>query len=89
LNGIRVVLTTTPANPELFADLSEVPARLRAERVRTLATLGLVALSGGIALTRPTALASTETEERGKRELTQGEPPRRALNFAKSLGDGM
>jgi hypothetical protein len=88
LNGIRVVLTATPANPELFADLKEVPARLRAERVRTLATLGLAALSGGIAMTRSAVPVSADTGERGKRELPQGEPIR-ALNFAKSLGDGM
>ena len=48
MSSIRVVLTVTPASPELFAGLKDVPARFRAERVRTLATLGLAAVSGGI-----------------------------------------
>jgi hypothetical protein len=88
VSGVRVVLTVTPANPELCADLSDVPARLRAERVRTLATLGLAALSGGIAMTRPAMPVNSDPEGRGKHEPTRGEPIR-ALNFAKSLGDGV
>jgi len=84
VKSIRVVLTVTPANPELFADLGKVPARLRAERVRTLATLGLAAMSGGgIAITKPAAPGSPATDQQGK------ERPTRALNFAKSLGDGV
>jgi hypothetical protein len=76
-----VVLTVTPANPELFADLSDVPARLRAERVRTLATLGLAATSGGSARIKLAAPASAGTEAHGERA------PTRALSFARSLGD--
>ena len=81
MSSLRVVLTVTPANPELFADLSDVPARLRAERVRTLATLGLAAVSGGVAMPRPTIPMSAGTEAHGERT------PTRALSFAKSLGD--
>lgn len=75
--GIRVVLTVTSANPELFSDLEKVPARLRAERVRTLATLGLAAMSGGLAVPKPQA-------ERQDAEQQQKKPDR-AMNFAQSL----
>ena len=34
--------------PELQADLIVVPRRLRAERLRTLATLGLAGVRGGV-----------------------------------------
>lgn len=85
MSSIRIVLTVTPANPELFADLGKVPARLRAERVRTLATLGLAAMSGGIAITKPSVPDSPSPAmgQQGK------ERPARALNFAKSLGGGV
>lgn len=83
MSSIRVVLTVTPASPELFAGLKDVPARLRAERVRTLATLGLAAVSGGIlpttAATAPHAPASRQNHG----------VPNRAMTFAKSLGDGI
>lgn len=83
MSGIRIVLTVTQASPELFAALQEVPARLRAERVRTLATLGLAAMSGGIAITKLPVPDSPATDQQGKGK------PARALNFAKSLGDGV
>ena len=83
MNSIRVVLTVTPANPELFEELGRVPARLRAERVRTLSTLGLAAMSGGIVITKPPVSGSPATDQQGKGK------PDRALNFAKSLGDGV
>ena len=81
MSRLRVVLAVTLANPELFADLSDVPVRLRAGRVRTLATLGPAAVSGGVAMSRPTTPMSAGTEAHGERA------PTRALNFAKSLGD--
>ena len=83
MSSIRVVLTVTPANPELFAGLKDVPARLRAERVRTLATLGIAAVSGGIVTAKPATVPDRPTSKPG-----QG-PPNRALTFAKSLGDGV
>jgi len=81
VSGIRVVLTVTPANPELFAELGRVPARLRAERVRTLATLGLAAVSGSIAVTKLPVLDSPATD------LQENEKPAPAMNYAKSLAD--
>ncbi len=83
MSSIRVVLTVTPASPELFAGLKDVPARLRAERVRTLATLGLAAVSGGI-LPATAATASHAPASRQSHGV-----PNRALTFAKSLGDGV
>ena len=79
MNGIRVVLTVTPANPELFAELGKIPARLRAERVRTLATLGLAAVCGGIG-SRPAIGPATEAAPQNAGDQN------RALSFAKSLG---
>lgn len=38
----------TEGSPELYADLISVPSRLRAERVRALATIGVAAVSGGM-----------------------------------------
>lgn len=82
MSGIRIVLTVTQASPELFAALQEVPARLRAERVRTLATLGLAAVCGGIgSSSRPAIGPATEAAQQNAG--TQN----RALTFAKSLGD--
>jgi len=83
VSSIRVVLTVTPANPELFAGLQDVPARLRAERVRTLATLGIAAVSGGIVGARPAASAVVPLDK-GSHGGSG-----RALAFAKSLGDGV
>jgi len=40
--------------PELHADLIGVPRRLRAERLRTLATLGLTGVRGGVSAARTT-----------------------------------
>jgi len=79
VSGIRIVLTiTTQASPELFAALQEVPARLRAERVRTLATLGLAAVRGGIGSPAIGPVTEGAPQNAGA--------PNRALSFAKSLG---
>ena len=83
MSSIRVVLTVTPANPELFAALKDVPARLRAERVRTLATLGIAAVSGGIVTAKTTTTPDPPASRQGHGV------PSRALTFAKSLGDGV
>jgi hypothetical protein len=82
VSGIRIVLTVTKASPELYAALQEVPARLRAERVRTLATLGLAAVGGGIG-SRPAMGPTTEAPPQN------AGPTTKALSFAKSLGDGV
>ena len=49
MKSIRILLTVTEGCPELYAALSKVPSRLRAERVRLLATMGVAAMSGGLA----------------------------------------
>lgn len=49
MKSIRILLTVTEGCPELYAALSNVPSRLRAERVRLLATMGVAAMSGGLA----------------------------------------
>lgn len=48
MTSIRILLSVTEGSPELFADLLSVPSRLRAERVRALATIGVAAVSGGM-----------------------------------------
>ena len=48
MTSIRILLSVTEGSPELYADLISVPSRLRAERVRALATIGVAAVSGGI-----------------------------------------
>lgn len=80
MSGIRIVLTVTQASPELYAALQAVPARLRAERVRTLATLGLVIASGGAVGIKPASpSAATDSGH------APGAPVK-ALNVAKTLG---
>jgi hypothetical protein len=46
VKSIRILLTVTEGCPELYTALSKVPSRLRAERVRVLATIGVAAMSG-------------------------------------------
>ena len=53
-----VLVTISPAQRELVADLSAVASRYRAERLRTLALIGLAILRGGIGATHPPATAS-------------------------------
>jgi hypothetical protein len=48
MTSIRILLSVTEGSPELYADLISVPSRLRAERVRALATIGVAAVSGGM-----------------------------------------
>lgn len=84
MSSIRVVLTVTTASPELYAGLKEVPARLRAERVRMLATLGIMAVAGGGATSTTSGIGSTEPIK--DRDLGVSH---RAFALAKSLGDGI
>jgi hypothetical protein len=46
--SVRVVLNVSGANPELRDELEKTPVRHRAERIRSLATLGLMVARGGI-----------------------------------------
>lgn len=53
-----VLVTISSAQRELIADLTAVASRYRAERLRTLALIGLAILRGGIGATHPPATAS-------------------------------
>jgi hypothetical protein len=46
VKSIRILLVVTEGSPELHAALTTIPPRLRAERIRALATTGLAALTG-------------------------------------------
>ena len=83
MSGIRVVLTVTPSSPELYAALKDIPTRMRAERVRTLATLGLATFATGAGPRLREPLSSPEK--------TDPAPARagRAVSFAKSLGEDL
>ncbi len=48
MKSIRILLSVTEGSPELYTDLIGVPSRLRAERVRALATIGIAAVSGSL-----------------------------------------
>lgn len=84
MSGIRVVLTVTPSSHELFAALKDIPARMRAERIRTLATLGLAALATGAAPRPRDNPAPTE-----KAPDTAPVRAGRAVSFARSLGEDL
>lgn len=47
-DSIRVIVVVSEAYPELSQDLASIPPRLRAERIRALATMGLGVLWGGL-----------------------------------------
>lgn len=83
MNGIRVVMVVTEANPELLADLAKVPARLRAERIRTLATVGIAAMSGSACITR--SLASGEPKENPRVDRQDDGKRGHAVDYAKSM----
>ena len=85
-DSLRVVMAINQANPELLAELANIPERLRAERLRVLATIGLKILSqGSMAFAPwpgPPAQAGVAPVE--------PEPPKvsgksAAMNFAKKL----
>lgn len=80
MSGIRIVLAVTEASPELYAALEKVPARLRAERVRALATIGLLIAAGSAAGIKPSS--SAEATGGGRASGDQG----KALGVAKTLG---
>lgn len=47
MTDFRILVTVTEGSPELYESLARIPARLRAERLRTLASLGIAALQAG------------------------------------------
>lgn len=86
MNGFRVIMTVTnEVSPELYAALKEVPPRLRAERVRTLAAIGLTAVSGS-GVPSKTAASGCEPVVMDKASSTG---PARAVSFAKSIVGGV
>lgn len=82
MSSLRVVLNVTKASPELLAAIEGVPPRLRAERIRALATLGLIAVSGGVRVgTDATAIAKADENS------NDAEIPNRALGLARALSE--
>lgn len=78
--NIRIVVAVNQASPELLAELGRVPARLRAERMRMLATLGLAAAGGVHVIPNHAHVPSDQTENRTANKA------RLAVDFAKALG---
>lgn len=80
--SIRIVLTVSEVSPELYAALVQVPERLRAERVRTLSTIGLLTMNGGFS---PKAVAVDKPAGAGSETSTSSNPSK-ALDAARRLG---
>lgn len=86
MSGFRVIMTVTEeVSPELYVALMGVPSRLRAERVRTLAAIGLTAVSGAASLPR----SAVHSHEPPLKEKATPSGSDRAVNFAKSLVGGV
>ena len=85
MKGLRIVLTVSEVSPELYAALEPVPARLRAERVRTLATIGLAAMGGGQPLINKPAVEAEAASTNRKEPIAPG-LPEKALGAARKLG---
>jgi hypothetical protein len=59
----RVIVNIHPAQRELVEDLSAVGPRYRAERLRSLALIGLAVLRGGVGTTHRAAGTATAPPE--------------------------
>jgi hypothetical protein len=83
---MRIVLSVTKANPELFEALESVPPRLRAERLRILATIGLMA-SKGVGLTIDGKQANRKSDKPIADEIDSeaGKNASQAIKTAKKL----
>ena len=66
MKSLRIVVTVSDGNPELYASLEGIPARLRAERVRALATIGVAVAVGGVVITPRTPDDQTKTAAEAK-----------------------
>ncbi len=76
---IKVLVTITESgNPELFAAMKSVTTRLRAERFRLLATLGL--MQNGFGMARD---SGGDSNKLGKQEP---DSPSKAASAARKLG---
>jgi len=59
----RVIVNIHPAQRELVEDLSAVGPRYRAERLRSLALIGLAVLGGGVGMAPRLSPVPTPTDE--------------------------
>jgi len=81
MSDMRVVVHVNQAHAELKADLASVPQRFRAERLRTLAAIGLMMSHGGMPATKPDP--HREVSETQKKET---KPNDKAKRFARGVG---
>lgn len=85
MSSIRIVLTINPhLNPELFDELNRLPTRTRAERVRTLATIGITVCSGQMVMPR-----SPESDAADANHMSRAHRESRAIRVAKKLSRGI
>lgn len=70
---MRIVVIIADGHPELMADLGAIPVRYRADRMRTLATLGLISSRGGVtsSSTHRTSSPNSDKESTGHSSPTQ------------------
>ena len=66
MKSLRSAGTVADGNPELYASLQGIPSRLRAERVRALATIGVAVAVGGVVITPRTPDDQTKTAAEAK-----------------------
>ncbi|KAF0162621.1 MAG: hypothetical protein FD157_3852 [Rhodocyclaceae bacterium] len=88
MKSIRILLTVTEGCPELYAALSNIPSRLRAERVRVLATIGVAAMSGGLA-SPDHAASAVDTNDVLAVSIGSESSLGKAQAIAKRLGGGL
>lgn len=55
---MRIVVLVSEGHPELIKDLCDVPLRSRADRIRTLAVIGLLASRSGSISQYPSLIAA-------------------------------
>ena len=70
-------------SPELYHELADLPARARAERLRSLALIGLAALKGGA----PISTGSTGVHDEEKKASAENEAGTKRKAAKKALGD--
>lgn len=70
--SIRVVLNVSAASPELREELEVIPLRHRAERIRSLATLGLMVARGGVSVASGGSIATASENITSVDEMADG-----------------
>lgn len=60
---IRIVVNVSEGNPELYRDLLTIPIRQRAERMRTLASIGLCDMYSGQGISSGDKGGDTESSQ--------------------------